>query len=292
MILAVSLIIFVLSRYFAYKLALPIQSITKTAIRVAEGDLREHVNVATTDEIGTLARSFNQMMDSLGTINRRIREMSQEIGKASNDILTSSTQQEQITMQQTSAVSETSATIEELSVSAKQVSQSAQSIMKQVEGTAAKIVFFSQKAQEINKISAVLEDIAQQIHLLSLNASIESARAGEHGKGFGVVAAEIRKLSERANRETSEITTIIEDIQNTIAAVVLATEQAVNGVRSITISVQEQDTATDQISQAMQDINLGMRRSIEGTKQTVASVAQLRQVMAAMDDHVQQFKLS
>ena len=291
LVLAVSLIMFVLSRLLARKLALPIEHITNTAMRVAEGDLREQVPVTSNDEIGTLASSFNRMMDSLGSINRRLRDMSLDIGKASDDILTSSMQQEQITMQQSSAVSETSATIEELSVSAKQVSQSAQSIMKQVEGTAAKIVFFSQKAQEINKISAVIEDIAQQIHLLSLNASIESARAGEHGKGFGVVAAEIRKLSERANRETSEIAAIIEDIQNTIASVVLATEQAVNGVRSITISVQEQDTATDQISQAMQEINLGMRRSIEGTKQTVASVAQLREVMNTMENHVRQFKL-
>jgi methyl-accepting chemotaxis protein len=292
LVIVIVIVIFVVSRYYGIKFADPIVTLTDNAALVSGGDLRPRVSIATNDEIGSLAKSFNAMIDSLASISKGILDMSAEIGKAANGILASTAEQEQISLQQSSAMSETSATIEELSVSAKQVAQSAQSIMKQVEGTAAKIMFFSQKAQEINKISAAIEEIAQQIHLLSLNASIESARAGEHGKGFGVVAAEIRKLSENANRQTGEITAIVQDIQDAISTVVLATEQAVNGVRSITISVQEQDTATDQIAQAMQEINIGMKQSLEGTKQTIETVEELRAVMKKMDDHVGQFKLS
>lgn len=291
-VLVIALLIFIVARYFANRFAGPIISMTRTAALVADGDLRETIRGASNDELGTLAASFNSMVQSLASINRRIQEMAGEIGLASNEILASTEEQEHISMQQSAAVSETSATIEELSVAARQVAQSAQSIMKQVEGTASKIMFLSQKTQEIDKISTVIEEVAQQIHLLSLNASIEAARAGEHGKGFGVVAAEIRKLSEKSNKQTADIAHIIEDIQNAISSVVMATEQAVNGVRSITISVQEQDAATEQIAQSMQDINAGMRQSIESTKQTKASVEQLERVMSRMNEFVRQFKIN
>ncbi len=284
-VLVIALLIFIVSRYFANRFAGPIISMTRTAALVADGDLRETIRTTSTDELGTLATSFNSMVQSLAGINRRIQEMAGEIGLASNEILASTEEQEHISMQQSAAVSETSATIEELSVAARQVAQSAQSIMKQVEGTASKIMFLSQKTQEIDKISTVIEEVAQQIHLLSLNASIEAARAGEHGKGFGVVAAEIRKLSEKSNKQTGDIAHIIEDIQNAISSVVMATEQAVNGVRSITISVQEQDAATEQIAQSM-------RQTIESTKQTKVSVEQLERVMTRMNEFVRQFKIT
>ncbi len=291
-VLVIALLVFVVSRYFANRFAGPIITMTRTAALVADGDLRETITSDSTDELGVLAASFNSMVQSLAGINKRIQEMAGEIGLASNEILASTDEQEHISMQQSAAVSETSATIEELSVAARQVAQSAQSIMKQVEGTASKIMFLSQKTQEIDKISTVIEEVAQQIHLLSLNASIEAARAGEHGKGFGVVAAEIRKLSEKSNKQTADIAHIIEDIQNAISSVVMATEQAVNGVRSITISVQEQDAATEQIAQSMQDINAGMRQTIESTKQTKVSVEQLERVMTRMNEFVRQFKIN
>lgn len=291
LIVIITLVIIVLARFFANKFAEPIISITRSASLVANGDLREKVVMNSSDEVGVLASSFNSMVESLANINRQIQHMSENIRKATSEINRSAENQERVSIQQSSAVSETSATIEELSVSAKQVAQSAQSIMKQVEGTAAKIVYLSQRAQEINKISTVIEDVAHQIHLLSLNASIEAARAGEHGKGFGVVAAEIRKLSEKSNKQASDIAHIVTDIQDAVSSVVLATEQAVNGVRSITVSVQEQDTATDQIAISMHEINSAMKETIEATKHTRQSVEQLTEVMNDMNTLVQQFKI-
>ncbi len=285
------IIILVIARRNATSLSTPLISMTKTARLVAEGDLREKVGITTNDEVGVLAESFNTMIGSLASMNRRILEMAKRIEKTASEILESSHDQEEVTLTQSSAMSETSATIEELSISAKQVSQSAQSIMQQVEGTAAKILYLSEKAQEINKISAVIEEVAHQIHLLSLNASIEAARAGEHGKGFEVVASEIRKLSEKSNKQTTDIAQIVEDIQNSISSAVLATEQAVNGVRSITLSVQQQDTATDQISVAMQDINQSMKKSIEGTKRTLNAVEDLKAVVRTTNELASQFKL-
>jgi methyl-accepting chemotaxis protein len=289
--LVLVVIILVVARRNANSLSNPLISMTKTARLVAEGDLRETVKVQSNDEVGVLAESFNTMVASLASMNRRIMEMAKRIEKTAGEILLSSHDQEEVTLTQSSAVSETTATIEELSISAKQVSQSAQSIMQQVEGTAAKILYLSEKAQEINKITTVIEDVAHQIHLLSLNASIEAARAGENGKGFEVVASEIRKLSEKSNKQTTEIAQIVEDIQNSISSAVLATEQAVNGVRSITLSVQQQDTATDQISVAMQDINQSMRKSIEGTKRTLGGVEELKSVVRTTNDLASQFKL-
>ncbi|MAT38574.1 MAG: hypothetical protein CL946_03100 [Ectothiorhodospiraceae bacterium] len=289
-IILVTIILFV-ARRNANKLANPLVSMTNTARLVAEGDLREKVSITSNDEVGVLGESFNTMISSLASMVRRILEMAKSIENTANGILQSTHDQEEVTLTQSSAVSETSATIEELSISAKQVAQSAQSIMQQVEGTATKILFLSEKAQEINKITTVIEEVAHQIHLLSLNASIEAARAGEHGKGFEVVASEIRKLSEKSNKQTTEIATIVEDIQNAISSAVLATEQAVNGVRSITTSVQQQDTATDQISVAMQDINQSMKKSIEGTKRTLNAVEEMKTVVRSTNEVASQFKL-
>lgn len=290
LILLIVLSIYIFSRYFAKKFSMPVLELKNMAEVVASGDLRERAVTRTNDEIGKLSEAFNQMVGSLATMNQKVHEMSISIASAANEILSSSEEQEIISMQQSSAVSETSATIEELSVSAKQVAQNAQSITQQVEGTARKIMFLSEKAMEINKITTVIEDIAQQIHLLSLNASIEAARAGEHGKGFEVVASEIRKLSEKANKQTSDISSIVEDIQNATSGAVLSTEQAVNGVRAITLSIQQQESATNQISVAMNEINLGMKQSIEGTKQTVHAVESLNGITRAMSDTIKEFK--
>lgn len=289
MVLVLSVVMYAFARTYARRFAKPILNLTSTAEVIAAGNLDERVQSMSTDEIGRLGEAFNTMVDSLSTMNRNLQDISLEISSTANEMLAISEEQEQITIQQSSAVSETSATVEELSVSSRQVTQSSQSIMQQVEGTARKIMFLSEKAQEINKFTTVIEEIAQQIHLLSLNASIEAARAGEHGKGFEVVASEIRKLSEKANKQTSEISSIVSDIQDATTTAVLATEQAVNGVRSITLSIQQQDTATNQISLAMSEINTSMKQSLEGTKQTVRAVESLNHITQTMTDVVRRF---
>ncbi len=290
LVFLIALFIYFFSRFFAKRFSDPIVQLTNSAEVITAGDLREQVEIHSDTEIGKLGKAFNLMISSLASLNKKLHEMSVQIGSAAHEILTSSEEQEHISLQESSAVSETSATIEELSVSSKQVAQSAQSITQQVEGTARKIMFLSEKAQEINKITGVIEDIGQQIHLLSLNASIEAARAGEHGKGFEVVASEIRKLSEKANKQTSDISSIVQDIQDATSTAVLATEQAVNGVRAITLSIQQQEMATNQISIAMNEINLGMKQSIEGTKQTVQAVSSLNHITKTLTDELQKFK--
>lgn len=279
------------SRFFAHRLASPILTLSSSASAVAQGDLSAQVRTESRDEIGTLTESFNSMVLSLNDMIRTLRHMNADIGSAALAIQDSSENQQHISFQESAALTQTSATIEELSVSAKQVASSAHAIMKQVDGTAARITYLSQKATEINRIGTVIDDIAQQIHLLSLNASIEAARAGEQGRGFAVVAAEIRRLSEKANAQTTDIAAIVANIQGAISAAVLATEQAVNGVRAITLSVQQQDVAAEQIALAMQDINDGMKKTLDGTKTTIASVEKLRTVMQGMTDLVSRFKL-
>jgi|GEM_PF-7098450 len=282
-------IILLVSYFVARKFVQPI-NVLKTAMqRVAAGALETEVKVHTHDEFEELAQYFNSMVRSLADLIKTMKEIAAQIASASNQILASAEEQQNISMQQSAAINETSTTIEEFSVSAKQVAKSAQSISKQVDGTAKRITTLSEKAQEINKITTAIEEIAQQIHLLSLNASIEAARAGEHGKGFEVVASEIRKLSEKANMQTDEIEAIINDIQNATTTAVLSTEQAVNGVKSITLSIQQQEIATDQISVSMSEINTGMKQSMEGTKQTLVSVEDLNAVALRLQEVSKKF---
>src|SRR5258707_7263519 len=98
-------------------------------------------------------------------------------------------------------------------------------IRKQMEAIAQSIVRLSEQGQTIGLIIATVEDLAAQSNLLAVNAAIEAAKAGEHGKGFGVVAQEVKSLAEQSRQATNQVRTILSDVQKATATAVLATEQ-------------------------------------------------------------------
>lgn len=168
-------------------------------------------------------------------------------------------------------------------------------IREQVESVAASMVKLSEQSQAIGMIIASVDDIAEQSNLLAVNAAIEAAKAGEHGRGFSVVAQEVKNLAEQSKQATNQVRNILNDIQRATSTAVMATEQAGNAVHNgatqaakageaiqslaqnikaaaeastqITVSVQQQFAGIDQVTVAMESIKQASEQNVEGSRQ-------------------------
>lgn len=141
------------------------------------------------------------------------------------------------------------------------------SIRHKIQTIAELILELSDFVQSISSTIGLVEDIAEQTNLLALNAAVEAARAGEHGKGFAVVASEIRKLADESKQATTKIISLINDIQQTANSTVLATEE---GTKEIESGLELAHTITENIEQlinAMNDISENMQEIITSSKQ-------------------------
>jgi len=213
--------------------------------KMAEGNLTSVTNVSERDELGMIADNLNKALGSLKTIVNTVAASAIEVEHRSQTLAANLSQLRQSAEGQAGATSSASASVEEISVSIGQVADSAsetahiseslkalatagEEIVRQVveemrqiatsvDGSASIIGSLSVRSEEISSITHIIKDIADQTNLLALNAAIEAARAGEQGRGFAVVADEVRKLAERTSKATEEITVLIGTIRDEVS---------------------------------------------------------------------------
>jgi CHASE3 domain sensor protein len=268
------------------------------------------------------------------TIDRQLRETITQLAASSAQILSTTTQVSSGAVETATAVNQTTTTVEEVKQTVKmstekarevsdmaqttaQVSRSGQQAVEElIEGmdrirtqttsTAGTIARLSEQSQAIGEIIATVNDLAEQSNLLAVNASIEAAKAGSHGKGFSVVAQEVKSLAEQSRQATSQIRAILNDIQKATGLAVMATdlsskavedatrqsgaagsalqlltqniENAAQAALQIAASSQQQLVGMDQVALAMENIKQASVQNMAGTKQAEIAAQNLHEI--------------
>lgn len=273
--------------------------------------------------IGTLLGLFI-IFFVIRKVVKPINEVTQAITSSSTEIAAAVSQQEQVASEQATSVNQTTTIMQELGASARQSAEQAEqasssakevsnlaglgtravghtlddmSILKEkVNLIAQQILRLSEQTGQIGNISELVRDLANQTNMLALNAAVEAVRAGEHGRGFSVVAGEIRKLADQSKNSASKIGILVNDIQNSINSTVMVTDEGSKTVQSslktaeemartfegvadsintvaihnqqISLTAQQQAIAIQQVVTAMDNLNQGALQTANGIQQT------------------------
>jgi methyl-accepting chemotaxis protein len=294
-------------------IARPIRAVTAIAERIAEGDLTVQVEAGDrSDEIGSMQRALRTMLHNLRALNQELQSGFSVLASASTEIVATVSQLAASAAEVATAVTETSATTEEVKQTAHLSNQKAKTVLEvsqkaaavsetgrkavietfdgmsgireQMESIAESVVRLSEQGQAIGGIIATVSDIAAQSNLLAVNAAIEATRAGEYGKGFAVVAQEVRSLAEQSRQATTQVRTILMEVQKATSAAVMATEQGTKavaaGVKQATDAGEASRELTGGVAEAAQaaiQIAASIQQQLVGMDQIASAIANIRQ---------------
>ncbi len=301
LITVLSLVIFV-SRNLLSRVAVLNQNLNM----VAKGNLQCEVIVKGKDELSEALTSTKNMIDKLRAVIEVTVKTGSTIVAALKDLQVTADSLSKGANAQASAVEEISATMEEMAINIQQNAENSKRTKKLGEEASDKIMESKQSVDKTvesmetiaDKIT-IIGEIANQTNLLALNAAVEAARAGEHGKGFSVVAAEVRKLAERSEEAATEIDILssssvisARDSGDLLNLAVPHIHKTTTLIAEITTSSEEQASGSDQINNAIQQLNDIIQKNAYSAKEMVLFTEKLQNQAALLDKEVGFFKLN
>lgn len=284
--------------------------------KAAAGDLTGRTAVGGDDAIGQLARGLSKMIEDLRGMITKVQRAGIQVTSSTTEIAASSRQQEATSIEQAQTSVEVLSTTREIAANANALLKTmeeavqvadetthgavqARTSLASMDGTMqrmvaatdsinAKLAALSEKSSHINKVLTTITKVADQTNLLSLNAAIEAEKAGEAGRGFSVVATEIRRLSDQTTAATDDIEQMLKDMNSAVSASVMGMDKFSEEIRR---SVQEVGSVSDQLAGVIEDVQkLPARFDIvlEGMQSQAVGAVQIAETITQLNDSTQQ----
>jgi methyl-accepting chemotaxis protein WspA len=296
--------------YLLRAITRPMAVVVETLDAMRSGDLTQRLSLARNDEFAVLEAGFNRMAEELTALVGHAQKSSTQVAISVSEIASTSKEQQATASETAATTTEIGATSREIHATARDLVRTMSEVssvsdqtadlanagqggltrmadtMDQVMAAAgavnAKLAILNEKASNINQVVATITKVADQTNLLSLNAAIEAEKAGEYGRGFSVVATEIRRLADQTSIATYDIEQTVKEIQSAVSAGVMGMDKFSEEVRRGMVEVQQVGGQLSQVIQQVQTlaprfqlVNEGMQAQATGAEQITQALSQL-----------------
>ncbi len=344
------LLVLVLCQIFSLKALIlkPLLKISKVARKLSEFDLTVSIKANTQDEIGKLLMAINEMARSFKKVASLVQRSGLQVFSSATELSGTAKQQEMTIIHQVESTNKAVTSIEEISHVAAELVQTMQRVASMSQETAefassgqtdlarmeeamrhmehasqsisGRLETINDKAENITNVVTTITKVADQTNLLSLNAAIEAEKAGEFGRGFTVVAREIRRLADQTAVATLDIEQMVQEMQTAVAAGVMEMDKFMAEVRAsagdvekistqltriigqvqdlspsfedVTVAMGHQSDHAQTINRAMMTLSEEMQETTRSLRESYSAIAQLNEAARDLQDEVSRFKVS